>query len=168
MYSRLFHRAFYKRMVAPTLLLMMSSCQAPPSPSLPSSPPLSAPDAPVVPLPVVIEVPEILETQTGLASYYHPSLDGLETASGIPYDNDALMAAHPSYPLGTLVRVTNLEKQGAIVELRITDRGPTGENVAEGVMIDLSGEAARQMDMLEEGRVQVRIEVLDWGSDERQ
>jgi len=115
----------------------------------------------------VVTIPEVLEVQTGLASYYHPSLDGLETASGVPFDNEALMAAHPTYPLGTLVRVTNLENNRGGIELRITDRGPTRENVAEGVIIDLSGAAARQLDMLVEGRVQVKVEVLDWGTDER-
>lgn len=70
------------------------------------SPPESPPPAPAViaPPPQAFE-PAVLEIVTGLASYYHPSLHGLETASGIPYDDNALMAAHPSYPLGTVVRV---------------------------------------------------------------
>lgn len=158
MLNRAHFGSLSRRIIPTALLLAMTSCVTPPPPPLPPQP---------APPPVVMEAPEILETQTGLASYYHPSLHGLETASGIPYDDEALMAAHPKYPLGTLVRVTNLEKAGAVVELRITDRGPTDENVAEGVMIDLSGAAARQMDMIEEGRVRVKIEVLDWGTNER-
>lgn len=143
-------------------LFLLAGCVSPPPPPVAPAP-LPLPQ----PAPPVVERPEILETQEGLASYYHPSLDGNETASGLIFDNDALSAAHPSYPLGTLVRVTNLEKDVPGVELRITDRGPTAENTADGVIIDLSGAAARQMDMLVEGRVKVRVDVLDWGTDER-
>jgi rare lipoprotein A len=53
------------------------------------------------------------------------------------------------------------------VEVRITDRGPTEENTAEGVIIDLSGAAAEKLGMIQDGRVQVKVEVLDWGTDER-
>jgi rare lipoprotein A len=144
------------------LLLALTSCVSAP-PSLPELTPVQL----TAPPPAVVDVPAILDTQTGLASYYHPSLDGNETASGLIFDNEALTAAHPTYPLGTLVRVTNLEKERSAVELRITDRGPTAENTAEGVIIDLSGAAAKQMDMLVEGRIQVRVDVLDWGTDER-
>ena len=107
----------------------------------------------------------MLETRTGLASYYHPSLDGLITASGVPYDDNALMAAHPTYPLGTVARVTNLEN-GTSVEVEITDRGPTQENVDEGVIIDLSGAAAKTLGMIEAGRVRVKVEVIYWGANE--
>jgi rare lipoprotein A len=116
----------------------------------------------------VLETPpvvdQVLETKAGLASYYHPSFDGRETASGIVFDNAAMMAAHPTYPFGTLVRVTNLEKEGVAVEVRITDRGPTEENTAEGVIIDVSGAAAK-LGMIVDGRVQVKVEVLEWGTD---
>ncbi|MES2626035.1 MAG: septal ring lytic transglycosylase RlpA family protein, partial [Pseudomonadota bacterium] len=131
-----------------------------------SKPPSAPVEPPVVEAPPPA-APEVLETKTGLASYYHPSLDGDETASGVPFDNTALMAAHPTYPFGTLVRVTNLEKAGAVVEVRITDRGPTAENTAEGVIIDLSGAAAEKLGMIIDGRVQVKVEVLEWGTDER-
>ncbi len=116
--------------------------------------------------PASAEASRVLETQTGLASYYHPSLDGEETASGKTFDNDAMMAAHPTYPLGTLVRVTNLEKEGS-VEVRIMDRGPTKENRAEGVIIDLSRAAAEKIGMVKDGRTRVRVEVVEWGRGER-
>lgn len=121
----------------------------------------------VTPPPAPAEVIQVLETKTGLASYYHPSLDGGLTASGVPFDNAAMMAAHPTYPFGTVVRVTNLEKSEAVVEVHITDRGPTDVNVAEGVIIDLSGAAAAKLGMLEDGRVRVKVEVLEWGMDAR-
>src|SRR5688572_29485246 len=44
----------------------------------------------------------------GFATYYAKMLDGRRTASGIPFDNDAMVAAHPRYAFGTMVRVTNL------------------------------------------------------------
>lgn len=146
-----------------TLLFTLAGCVSP------TRPPAPAETGPVVetPPPAPVEVERVLETQTGLASYYHLSLDGEITASGIAFDNEAMMAAHPTYPLGTVVRVTNLEKAGAVVEVRVTDRGPTDENTAEGVIIDLSGAAAEKLGMIVEGRVQVKVEVLEWGTDER-
>jgi rare lipoprotein A len=106
------------------------------------------------------------KTQTGLASYYGRAFDGKPTASGEIFDSTDLTAAHPSYPLGTVVRVTNLKKDRSVV-LRITDRGPTAPNQREGVIIDVSRAAANELDMRKEGRVKVRVEVLEWGSDER-
>jgi rare lipoprotein A len=144
--------------LAVVLLTLLGAC------TTPTAPPASTPPAPP-PEPTSVE-PAVLETRTGLASYYHPSLHGLETASGIPYDDTALMAAHPTYPLGTVVRVTNLENTRS-VEVDITDRGPTQENVDEGVIIDLSGAAAKQLDMMEAGRVRVKVEVIYWGANER-
>jgi rare lipoprotein A len=143
------------------LLAALAGCVTP-TPPPPAPQPTPVIEAPPEPLPE----PVVLETKTGLASYYHPSLHGLETASGMPYDDTALMAAHPSYPLGTAVRVTNLEND-ASVEVDITDRGPTEDNVAEGVIIDLSGAAAKTLGMMEDGRVRVKVEVIYWGADER-
>ena len=106
------------------------------------------------------------QMQTGLASFYSRAFDGEETASGEPFDSREMVAAHPSYPLGTVVRVTNLEKGGA-VEVRIHDRGPSEENQIEGVIIDLSGAAAEKLGMVKDGRCRVQVEVLEWGSDKR-
>jgi rare lipoprotein A len=107
------------------------------------------------------------ETQTGLASFYHRSFHGEETASGETFNNSAPMAAHPTYPLHTVVRVTN-EENGRAVEVRIADRGPSEENQREGVIIDLSRAAAAKLGMVKDGRVKVKVEVLEWGDDKRQ
>jgi rare lipoprotein A len=107
----------------------------------------------------------IKETRTGLASYYGRAFEGEETASGEIFHLREMVAAHPHYPLGTLARVTNLE-EGGVVHVRIIDRGPTDENVAEGVIIDLSKGAAEKLGMVKEGRVRVKIEVLQWGTNE--
>lgn len=110
---------------------------------------------------------QIKETRTGLASFYGHAFEGKETASGEIFDKEEMVAAHPSYPLGTVARITNLE-EGGVVDVRIIDRGPTDENVAEGVIIDLSKGAAQKLGMVTEGRVKVKVEVLRWGTDERQ
>jgi len=104
-------------------------------------------------------------TQTGLASYYSRRFDGKKTAGGTTFSNDELVAAHASYPLGTVVRVTNLEKGGS-VDVRITDRGASRRNRREGVIIDVSQAAAKRLDMKKDGRVRVRVEVLKWGEDD--
>ena len=105
------------------------------------------------------------QTETGLASFYSRRLEGKETASGDAFRNDELVAAHPSHPFGTRVRVTNLEN-GSSVVVRITDRGASRENRREGVIIDLSQAAAARLKMKKDGRVRVRVQVLEWGEDD--
>ena len=120
----------------------------------------SADNAPATP------PPQVKETKEGLASYYGRAFQGKETASGEIFNMQEMVAAHPAYPLGTVARVTNLEEGGSVT-VRIIDRGPTDENVAEGVIIDLSKGAARKLGMVKEGRVRVKVEVLEWGDNER-
>jgi rare lipoprotein A len=98
--------------------------------------------------------------QTGLASYYARMLEGRITASGTRFDNDAMVAAHPTYPFGTRLRVTNLRNQRS-VQVRVVDRGPAAGPRARGVIIDLSRAAATALDFLRAGRTRVRIEVLE-------
>ena len=107
----------------------------------------------------------VLEVRQGLASYYGPGFHGKRTASGLTFDQTAMVAAHPTYPFGTVVRVTNLANRKQI-EVRVVDRGPTGGPRAEGVVIDLSLGAARKLGFLRKGRTRVRLEVLRWGPDE--
>ncbi|MGZ8155791.1 MAG: septal ring lytic transglycosylase RlpA family protein [Burkholderiales bacterium] len=106
------------------------------------------------------------QIQTGLASYYSRRLDGTRTASGEVYRADALIAAHPSFPLGTLARVTHVAT-GRFVDVRIVDRGPSSGPQRRGVIIDLSHRAAWQLDMIRAGVARVSIEVLQWGSSAR-
>ena len=67
-------------------------------------------------------------------------------------------AAHKSYPLGTKVRVTNLEN-GKSIKLVINDRGP----FVKGRIIDLSYKAARKLDFVNQGTTKVRIDVIRLG-----
>jgi rare lipoprotein A len=104
----------------------------------------------------------ILEVRQGLASYYGPGFEGKQTASGIPFDKTAMVAAHPTYPFGTVIRVTNLANRRQVV-VRVVDRGPAKGPRAEGVVIDLSSGAAADLGFLRQGRTRVRLEVLRWG-----
>jgi len=97
--------------------------------------------------------------QTGLASYYGPGFHGEETASGEIFDQTEMVAAHRTLPLGTVVRVTNLEN-GRRVVLRVIDRGPYGANYRKGTIIDVSKGAARRLDFLQDGLVRVRVAVV--------
>ena len=110
-------------------------------------------------------VQEVKETKTGLASFYGRAFDGQKTASGETFDSDEMVAAHPTYPLGTIVRVTNLSNNDT-VRVRISDRGPTRVNRKEGVIIDLSSGAARKINMIAAGREKVQVEVLEWGQEQ--
>ncbi|HEU4889948.1 MAG TPA: septal ring lytic transglycosylase RlpA family protein [Vicinamibacterales bacterium] len=105
----------------------------------------------------------ILETRVGLASYYGRDFHGRITASGARFDMNALVAAHPSYPFGTRVRVTNLANDRSTV-VRIIDRGPAAHLRADGLLIDVSRKAAEALGFIQQGRTRVRLEVLAWGS----
>jgi rare lipoprotein A len=100
-----------------------------------------------------------LETLTGTASYYSDRLHNRRTASGARYDRNALIAAHRSYPFGTVLRVTNLAND-RVVTVRVIDRGP----FIKGRVIDLSRRAAEELDFIRAGLARVRIEVLEFGS----
>jgi rare lipoprotein A len=97
--------------------------------------------------------------QIGLASYYGPGFHGEETASGEIFDQNEMVAAHRTLPLGTVVRVTNLEN-GRRVVLRVIDRGPYGANYRKGTIIDVSKGAARRLRFIRDGLVKVRVEVI--------
>lgn len=93
--------------------------------------------------------------QVGLASWYGEYHHGRPTASGEVFDMAQLTAAHRTLPLGTRLRVTNLEN-GRTVRVRVNDRGP----YVDGRVLDLSHGAARMLDMVERGVAPVRIEIV--------
>ena len=94
--------------------------------------------------------------QEGLASYYGDGFAGRKTASGEPYDPDAFTAAHRSLPFGSVVKVARVDGRGAPVEVRINDRGP----FVRGRIIDLSGAAARELDLLHDGVARVSVQLV--------
>ena len=65
----------------------------------------------------------VLETVTGVASFYADKYNGRITYNGEVYDMNGISAAHPTYPMNTIIRVTNLENGKSII-LRINDRMP--------------------------------------------
>ena len=103
---------------------------------------------------------------TGLATYYARGFEGLRTASGEIFRHAANIAAHPSWPLGTIARVTNLAT-GQSADVRIMDRGHFGASRKRGVIIDLSQSTARELDMIRAGVVKVSVEVIEWGKQHR-
>jgi len=82
-------------------------------------------------------------------------LQGKKTANGELFNKWALAAAHKTLPFGTIVRVTNLENQKT-VDVRINDRGP----FKTGRIIDVTYEAARQLDFIQQGLTRVEIQVI--------
>lgn len=98
------------------------------------------------------------EVEEGIASYYGKKYHGKPTASGEIFDMYQISAAHQLLPLGTIVKVTNLDNNRSL-EVRINDRGP----FVEGRIIDLSYAAAEQLGMVIPGTARVRVEVLKWG-----
>lgn len=98
------------------------------------------------------------KTQIGIASYYGKKFHKKRTANGEIFNMYKVSAAHKSYPLGTKVRVTNLEN-GKSIKLVINDRGP----FVKGRIIDLSYRAARKLDFVNQGTTKVRIDVIRLG-----
>jgi rare lipoprotein A (peptidoglycan hydrolase) len=107
---------------------------------------------------VIYRNPEILKVEFGIASYYANEFHKKETYNGEIYDMYGISAAHPSYPMGTIVKVMNLANNKSI-ELRINDRMPYREDR----IIDLSYGAAEVLDMITSGITKVKVEVLKWG-----
>ena len=99
-------------------------------------------------------------SEEGLGSWYGMDKGkvkehGKLTASGRPYDQNALTAAHKTLPLGTRVQVTNLEN-GKRLMVVINDRGP----YIEGRIIDLTLRGARLLGYEAKGTARVRIEAI--------
>ena len=99
--------------------------------------------------------PKPVSVEYGKASFYGGRDIGKLTANGERYRVGNCTAAHKKLPFNTLVRVTNL-RNGKSVLVRINDRGP----FVKGRTIDLTMVAARQIEMISDGIVPVRLEVL--------
>jgi rare lipoprotein A len=93
--------------------------------------------------------------QTGRASWYGQLFQGRQTASGENFDMNAMTCAHPTLPLGSLIRVTNLRNHRSVI-VRVNDRGP----VAPNRIVDLSYAAARFLGFGSRGTAPVRLDLL--------
>jgi rare lipoprotein A len=102
----------------------------------------------------------------GLASWYGEDFHGRNTANGEVFDLDSISAAHPTMPLPSYARVTNLANGRSII-VRVNDRGPYAHNR----IIDLSVRAAKLLDFYRRGTTSVRVEYVGpaplQGSDDR-
>lgn len=93
--------------------------------------------------------------EVGIASWYGPTFHGKASASGETFDENAMTAAHPTLPIPSLVRVTNLEN-GRSVVVRLNDRGP----FVDDRIIDLSRAAGKALDMHAKGTAKVRVQYV--------
>ena len=94
--------------------------------------------------------------ETGIASFYHDYFVGKITASGEKYDPNKLTVAHKSLPLGTMIKVTNLENDKSVI-VRVNDRGPYVKNR----ILDLSKSAALQLGLVQNGFARVSYSIID-------
>ena len=113
---------------------------------------------PVMEAPLVARLTEPvkpIKVWVGSASWYGPGFQGRKTANGEHFDAEALTAAHPSLPFGSLVRIVN-QRTGAFELVRINDRGP----YQEGREIDVSYRVARKIGLVNSGVSRVRLELI--------
>jgi rare lipoprotein A len=94
-------------------------------------------------------------TATGMASWYGAAFHGRRTANGEVYDMASLSAAHPTMPLPSYARVTNLEN-GYSVIVRVNDRGP----YHAGRVMDVSSRVADVLDMKAMGTAKVKVDYV--------
>jgi peptidoglycan lytic transglycosylase len=91
----------------------------------------------------------------GLASWYGDDFHGRATANGEIFDRDAISAAHPTMPLPSYARVTNLNNGRSLI-VRVNDRGPYAANR----IIDVSKHAAQLLNFIQSGTTRVRVEYV--------
>jgi len=102
--------------------------------------------------PTYVEIGQIM---TGISSWYGPNFHGKHTSNGEVYDMHAKTAAHKTWPMNTMVRVTNLQN-GKNTIVRINDRGP----FVKGRIIDCSYTAGKELGLDKMGIAKVSIEVV--------
>ena len=91
-----------------------------------------------------------------ITGWYGDDFDGQPTANGETYDMYATTAAHPTLPLGSIIRVVNTRNHRSQI-VRINDRGP----YVEGRELDVSYEVARRLGFDQHGLAKVRLELLE-------
>src|SRR5260370_10473804 len=130
---------------------------APGPESAPEPVPTQPPAAPGTAQPPTRSAPSVPGTyvEQGTASWYGVPFHGRRAANGEIFDMNTLVAAHRTLPVGSILRVTNLNN-GRQLEVPVIDRGPfVGDRV-----LDLARAAAVGLDMIGTGTAPVRIELL--------
>lgn len=92
---------------------------------------------------------------TGLASWYGEDFHGRQTANGEIFDMTSISAAHPTLPIPSYARVTNLANHRSII-VRVNDRGPYHQDR----LIDVSIRAAKLLGFYDEGIARVRVDYV--------
>ncbi len=124
------------------------------------------PESSTLPEPPDAAVPQAATAQdqfyreTGIAAWRGKELHGKNTASGEVFDMYGLSAAHRILPLGTIIRVTNLDNFKS-VKVKINDRGPFVKNR----ILELSYGAAKELGFVDQGAARVKIEAVEAARD---
>lgn len=92
---------------------------------------------------------------TGIASWYGEDFHGRQTANGEIFDMQSIAAAHPTLPLPSYVRVTNLNNNRSLI-VRVNDRGP----YHQGRVLDVSVRAAKLLGFYDQGTTRVRVDYV--------
>jgi rare lipoprotein A len=101
---------------------------------------------------------EFSESQTGIASYFNDKYHGKKTASGELYNKNALTTTHATLPFGTILHVVNLQNNRS-VDVRVNSRAHKNNRR----LLDLSKQAAKDLDFLQAGIARVKITILSFG-----
>jgi len=150
--NRLFSNMIAIVIVAGTLFYAVSAAQASPGMSTAEALQLETLQSTTLLLEELLLKSSPYESVEGFASYYARRFEGRRTSSGHRYNPDKMTAAHQSLPLGTLVRVVNLESKQE-VNVIITDRcAPKSFH-----FIDLSRAAAKKIGLWGKGKIKVVI-----------
>src|SRR6201999_456354 len=133
----------------------------PPPAAAPSPAPPTVANNPAAPEPAPnppaeSENRKAIYSEVGMASWYGPPYNRHRGANGEIYDQNAISAAHRTLPMGSLIRVTNLQT-GQSAVMRITDRGP----FVPDRVLDLSVGAAKAIGVWRPGTAKVRIDVYE-------
>jgi rare lipoprotein A len=91
----------------------------------------------------------------GVASWYGEDFHGRPTANGETFNMNSFTAAHPSLPLPSNVRITNLDNHRSII-VRVNDRGP----YVSGRVIDVSAKTAKELGFYDDGLGKVKVEYV--------
>jgi rare lipoprotein A len=94
--------------------------------------------------------------EEGIASFYHNGLTGFKMANGDRYNPDELTCAHPTAPMGSILKIARKDNPDHSVMVIVSDRGP----YVKGRIIDLSRRAAKELGILDSGISEVVVALI--------
>jgi rare lipoprotein A len=132
------------------LLAQKSAGATPAAGNAPAAPAAAPAAAPTATKPAAKETAD-----SGKAAFYSNVFNGRKTYSGVRFNNKAMVAAHRTLPMGTMVQVVNTKNKKS-VRVQIIDRGPSQPER----IIDLSRAAAAKLDFVKAGTTDVTVTVV--------